>query len=395
MRRAWVRIGALLAGACVSAVVVACAGDDSPGADPDVTRADADIDVTKIPDDASMPDDESADADARALDAGDGATATLCSPENWCHTTLPKPLVLNDVWGDGQGVVWAVAQEGDLLRWNGTAWSIARTGTTPLNAVWGSSPTDVWVATDTGLLHGTGTSSNTLTWTEIPLDKPVATVWGTSAVDIWAAGFVAIDYRTSDGRLYHYSGGDPNAADSWVVDPTASTAVGYSKVWGTGADDVWAGGAFGSGATAVHRVSDGDGGFMWRTEHSTPSSSFLGGASITPTNVFILGMGPPETYVTGESADDGATFDWTVHDGFGTGLALRDVWSSSPSDIYVAGINGRFRRFDGTKWNIVRIATQNVIPVTAELKAIWGTGPDDVWVVGQRIALHKSPVNQL
>jgi hypothetical protein len=393
MRSAYVRIAALLASACLSGIIVACADSTEPGAAPDVvTGPDAGNDSSTSSEDASTPDVETTDA---GKDASDGATATQCSPENWCHTKLPKPLFLTGVWGDGKGVAWAVAQEGDLLRWDGKAWSIARAGTTPLNAIWGSSPTDVWVGTATGLLHGTGATSDALTWTEIALDKPIETVWGTSANDVWAAGFVRIDYRTSDGRLYHYTGGDANAAESWVVDPTASTSIGYSKVWGTSAGDVWAGGAFESGGTALHRVPDGNGGFTWRTEQSSSSYLFLGGGSISPASVFVLGMGPPETYVTGVSSDNGATFNWTSHDGFGTGYALRDVWASSPNDVYVAGIHGRFRRFDGTKWNIVRIATQNEIPIVAELKAIWGAGPDDVWVVGEGIALHKSPVNQL
>ncbi|MDF2692357.1 MAG: Type fimbrial biosis protein PilY1 [Labilithrix sp.] len=394
MRANYVRIAALLAGASFAAFVAACADDDQVDSGPG-PAIDAGNDVTKIPDDASTPDVEPVDAGKNDASDADTTAEPTCSPENWCHTKLPEQVLLNDVWGDGQGAVWAVAEQGQIFRWDGKAWSIARPGTTTLNAIWGSSPTDVWVATETGLLHGTGATSNALTWTEIALDKPIKTVWGTSAGDVWAAGFVEIDYRTSDGRLYHFTGGAPNAPESWVVDPTASTAMGYAKVWGTSADDVWVGGAFGSGGAAAHRVADGSGGFTWRTEHSVSSYNLVGGDSITPSNVFLLGMGPPETYVTGESSDNGASFNWTTHDGFNTGYVLRDVWASSPNDIYVAGIQGRLRRFDGTKWNIVRIATQNVIPVTAELKAIWGTGPEDVWVVGEGIALHKSPVNQL
>jgi hypothetical protein len=394
MRANHVRIAALLASACLSAVVAACADDEGPGVDPGV---DAGGDATTIPEEASTPDVDPSDAGSDAPDASDEADAAVprCSPDNFCHTTLPQHLLLNDVWGDGQGTVWAVTQQGKILRWDGKAWSIARDGMTPLNAIWGSGPTDVWVATETGLLHGTGASSNALTWNEIALDKPIKTVWGTSASDVWAGGFVTIDYRTSDGRLYHFTGGDANAAASWVVDPSASTAMGYAKVWGTSANDVWVGGASGSGAAAAHRIPDGSGGFTWRTEHSAQSYLFNGAASITPTNVFLLGMGPPETYVTGVSSDNGATFTWTTHDGFNTGYAHRSAWASSPDNIYIGGIQGRLRRFDGTKWTIVRIATQNVIPVTAEIRAIWGTGPEDVWVVGEGIALHKSPVNQL
>lgn len=395
MRGAYLRIAALLASATAATLVVACAADAPADADPPASP-DGERDAAAPADDATAPDaaptDSGVDAgpDPASPDAGDAGAEMRCSPENWCHTKLPKPRLLTGVWGDGEGVVWAVAQEGDVLRWDGSAWSIARAGATPLHAVWGSGPTDVWVASDTGLLHGSGPSSSALTWTEIALDTPIQTIWGTSKDDIWAGGFVRINYNTADGRLYRYSGGDADAAESWVVDPAAPTNVAYAKVWGTSPDDVWMGGPLGSGSAAFRRVADGDGGFAWRTEHTSTSSQFNSAGSITPTSVYLLGMGPPETYVTGASSDGGETFAWTVHDGFKTGLALRAVWSSSPNDIYLAGIRGRLRRFDGTSWSIVRIATDDVAPVIADLHAMWGSGPEDIWVVGHDIALHKS-----
>lgn len=388
--------------------IAACADDDTTDpASPDTTNTDAGSDATNtVPGDDAASDagakDSGADAQGTSDAGNDAETAeNQCTDEGWCHTDVPDTQFLKDVWGDGQGSVWSVSVEGNIFRWDGKAWTLARAGTSPLYAVWGSGPTDVWVGGDAGLLHGTGASPSTLTWAEIPLDVPIRTIWGTSATDIWTGGYTQLTYRSWNGRLYHFAGGDPDVASSWVVDPTAPTTNGYDKIWGLSSTDFWIGGLKGIvatsdpyGAYASHHVPDGNGGYTWRQEYFA-SNLFLGGTSLSPTQTIILGFGPPETYVTGDSSDNGATFAWTSHDGFGVGVAHRAVWSSSPNDIYMASIGGWLRHFDGTSWNVSHIATQNVIPVINDFSAIWGTGPNDVWVVGQDIALHKGPVSSL
>lgn len=399
MSAAYVRIAALLAGACLPVVVAACAGDGTPPEDPetDIDAGGASRDGSRTPElDAGK-----ADVDA-GVDAGDGAApARACTDEGWCHTVLPDTQSLRDVWGDGQGTVWTVSEQGNVLRWSGTAWTVAFKAPAALYAVWGSSPTDVWAGGEGGLWHGQGASPSTLAWTPVALEVPITSIWGTSANDIWATGFTAPNYMTYDtGRVFHFTGLASDASTGWEVDPISfATPARYAKVWGTSSTDVWIGGdRSSSDGAAFHRVSDGNGGFtwsLWSTADQPSNGNFRGGGSIGASRVFLLGLGPPETYYTGQSTDSGVTFGWTWHDGFGTGYALTAVWGSSPNDVYVAGIFGRLRHFDGTTWSISRIATQPVIPVTADFSAMWGSGPDDVWVVGAGIALHKRPPNKL
>lgn len=176
----------------------------------------------------------------------------------WTVDTLGVPgNFLNDIWGLDENNVWAVGgvnlPEGDavLIKWDGTKWSplpipnggfrglygfsaneiwcvgeisnrgyIAKwngsvwekdfgtnyfdsRGDTvyPLNAVWGSSPEDVWVVGDRGtIVHWDGVQwekeQNILT------ERPLTDIWGTSSKDIYAVAFSLI----LDSKILHYDG---------------------------------------------------------------------------------------------------------------------------------------------------------------------------------------------
>jgi hypothetical protein len=89
--------------------------------------------------------------------------------------------------------VWAAGTEGDLLRWNGSAWTSVESGTwSDLRSVWGSGPDDVWaagwwnsVASGGDLVHWNGTAwSSVWSGTTVGLQG----VWGTGAGDVWVVG---------------------------------------------------------------------------------------------------------------------------------------------------------------------------------------------------------------
>ncbi|MDF2696357.1 MAG: hypothetical protein K0S65_4740, partial [Labilithrix sp.] len=72
--------------------------------------------------------DASPEEDGRPLpdvSAPDGeAGVSVCSEDDFCHSLVPEGELLRGVWGDGQGVVWAVSTTGDVLRWDGTSWQV-------------------------------------------------------------------------------------------------------------------------------------------------------------------------------------------------------------------------------------------------------------------------------
>lgn len=96
---------------------------------------------------------DASDASDGGADAWLDAGPRICSDDGFCHSQVPKGQSLRGVWGDGLGVVWAISNQGDVLRWDGTSWKIHvhLTGQGGLFSIFGTGPTDLWVATDLGL----------------------------------------------------------------------------------------------------------------------------------------------------------------------------------------------------------------------------------------------------
>ncbi|MDF2692486.1 MAG: hypothetical protein K0S65_869, partial [Labilithrix sp.] len=197
--------------------IAACSDSDAP------VSSEVDGGSTVIPKvDAAAPEaGPEVDADAD-VEAG----VRTCSDEGFCHTELPTNQNLRGVWGDKQGTVWAISIEGNILRWDGTAWKIHAhvVEDEGMFGIWGSGPTDVWVASSAGLLHGTGETAASLTFA--PVDLPgdvefkIKSVWGTGPNDIWAVGGIEFpdDWPPRfDGRVLHYSGGT-----GWTLDEELS-----------------------------------------------------------------------------------------------------------------------------------------------------------------------------
>jgi hypothetical protein len=337
------------------------------------------------------------------------------------------------VWSAGDGVVWAVgwtdpqltAAPGTILRWDGTAWAIAFKSDSRLNAVWGSSATDIWAGGDGGLYHGTGSSSAALTWTKVR-SEPIASIWGSSANDVWAVGATKTYQYFFDGKVLHFHGPSTDGGDGWEIDPISSRPSSFRKVWGTSATDVWIGAAelppcgadycSVTRAFALRRRPDGDGGFTW-SEDGMPDfvgpvagtgihdgSQFSGGGSIGTDTVWMTGSTPPTTYgppvydvlFTGKAKNDGSdNYTWSSGT-FGTctgsdcdGIWFsRAVWGKTPNDVYLAGDFGQLRHWDGTSFSLVETTIEK-IPLTTSFFGMWGSSSTDLWIVGDEIALHK------
>ncbi len=422
--RRFLRLSALaativpIAVACAEADVTIGTVVDSPDGGPSVAIPSEDSGATD--EDARAPSDASVDADANE-------PKPVCSDEGWCHTDVPGGATLRDVWGDGSGTVWTVSEDGKILRWDGQAWVVAHVAGVPLYAIWGSSPTDLWAGGGTlgqfaqvlpgVLLHGTGPSPDALTWTAVSTPMAIRSIWGSSATDIWAVASLAHRINRADPSvILHYAGptqsepdaGDAGAPDAlatgWSIDPISSAfAAHFEKVWGTSSDDVWVAGrvapSFGTpAAQLLHFAPDGDGGVAWRKEVPPPPNVArldMNGFSLSRNLTVVIGYNGDanSSYLhTGSSSDDGATFTWTqrtaAETGFATG-SLSAIWGTGPNDLWVGGPRGRLRHWDGSGWQVAAVALDNVMPVQNAVNAIWGTGPDDIWVVGADLALHK------
>ena len=79
-----------------------------------------------------------------------------------------------------------------------------------------------------------------------------------------------------------------------------------------------------------------------------------------------------------------------------------DIWASSAKDVYVAGsantTRGILWRYDGNRWRDIKISITEGGPIagTINFRDIYGFGPNDVWVVGDRMERNpNAPPNFL
>jgi len=97
-----------------------------------------------------------------------------------------------------------------------------------------------------------------------------------------------------------------------------------------------------------------------------------------------------------ESLKDPRTYTWTVDTLAYPGsfeTRMRQIWGSSPHDVYVVGHNdqafGKMWHFDGNKWADVKLSTAQggTIGGPIDLAGVLGFASNDVWAVGEKIHL--------
>lgn len=70
--------------------------------------------------------------------------------------------------------------------------------------------------------------------------------------------------------------------------------------------------------------------------------------------------------------------DWqSVHSPLPAGTSLYSVWGSGPNDVFVVGTGGRIAHYNGT-WSSMNSGT------TEDLRSVWGTASNNVYAVGGR-----------
>jgi hypothetical protein len=116
------------------------------------------------------------------------------SRDTTLDSAVAASMVVYSMWGNGPKDVWAVGQiesedhafRGMAVRWDGTRWSAVTSLSStdlayPFFSVWSSSPNDVWIGTEVGILHWDGQS-----WSEPIADERRYVVGGSGPADVWA-----------------------------------------------------------------------------------------------------------------------------------------------------------------------------------------------------------------
>jgi hypothetical protein len=167
-----------------------------------------------------------------------------------------SPVDLQAVWGTSGNDLWlGDSLNGQVFRWNGTAWTSTISQTVEVTDLWGATDSAVYAGGTFGLSRFGGSA-----WTDIS-DASVseaAGVWGFADDDVWAVGdFATLAHWDGAGWTDTFPTSNPNFLDS------------HKSVWGAVPDDVWAVGDGGA-------ISHWDGARWTQTEVGTfPYYPFL------------------------------------------------------------------------------------------------------------------------
>jgi hypothetical protein len=301
----------------------------------------------------------------------------------------------------GQAYVTAIGQS--FLRWTGSGWTnVSGTGL-PAATVRGTrmavvSPTEIYAYGDSSGIDRAFYRFDGSSWREVGRSRvtqiggrPWAVPGGGAAYVM--SSFARIERMSSAGSsVISYQ---PSLRDVAVNSSTSAFAVGWNLflarwdgtrwnidtppislgfrllegVWSDGPKNAWAVGV----ANTILRY-DGNG---WSVVSDGPRP-----------------VATPDNYngVWGTGNDVWAVGDATilhcksptscVNESTGGSGSLYTAWGTSASNIFAVGDNGRIVRYNGTSW------TPMQSPTNRTLVRVTGSGPSDVWAVGDSVLVH-------
>ncbi|MBX3211150.1 MAG: hypothetical protein KF850_03890 [Labilithrix sp.] len=326
--------------------------------------ADAPSDLGEATSDASTPDGSGASGDD---DGGCEAGSDACAPR--------EPAC--------EGAAWCPVETNHDTRLG-------------LVSVWGSGKDDVWAVGAAGsVIHWDGSE-----WTSanVDTDQALYAVWGTGPNDVWVVSSPAKMFR-ADGFV---KGATPWRSVSAISELMGVDARGkvLRTIWGTSPSDIWIGGEpffRNSSNESGWRSVVVDGGTSWARVTTTMPSTWTDLVSGDNTIWAIWGSGAGDVWVVGaasygvpasgskvmhsngasSSTDDPEIPDWTALD-TQSSSALYAIWGSGPGDVWIVGERGTIRHYAGGDAQLGSVES----PTSSTLRAVWGSGPKDVWAVG-------------
>ena len=274
---------------------------------------------------------------------------------------LPKQVTFSAIWGASPTDIWVAGEQGTLLHWNGSAWSAAVSGTeSALRALAGSSSKDVWAAgLDGTLLHFDGTSwsakqKDGALWSPASgaNERPIYALLALPK-QLWAGGSGS---RSFDGVAW--------------TEPHHGSHLPTMALWGLNSSDLWEVGLQGM----VNRWD----GQHWQRIGGELGPNFLGVWGSAANDVWVVGSG-------------GATVHWagptpTIVPS-GTTNDLHAVRGFNAQDVWAVGDQGTILHWQGSTWAI------SSRPPPASLLALWGPSARELWIVGENglVLRHGAP----
>lgn len=246
---------------------------------------------------------------------------------------------------------------------------------------------------------GVPTSVCTAEWCPVDThitDERIAlsAVWGSSANDVWVVG--------SGGTALHWDGAD------WTTTSVGSLYSLYA-IWGSGPNDVW---AVSTPGAIYHTTGFVDGTAQWSR---APDIADAGTDALSAGKVAraVWGTSASDVWIGGDAfSRKGASTSWggfrsSVADG-GAGDAgaawtsisnnhITSIWGSGPEDVWIVGPSSRGLQYGGSSAaHTDGTLADGGLPVwtafdtqsTDVLYAVWGSRAGDVWAVGEHGAIR-------
>lgn len=262
--------------------------------------------------------------------------------------------VLNDVWIFDENNIWAVGEifvqdstgqseeVYNAVHWDGKKWNFKKvpvrdlggfTFITPLKAVIGFSPNDVWVAGDADLIRWNGSfwSGKALFITDLSFNGQVLKMWGTSGSNIYCVG--------RNGAIYHYDG------SAWQK-LVSGTTVDIQDIWGavdprTQAQTVLA---------VASLVNYGRGLDLLKIQGTTATKLDTAGLRVAESSIwfdqnriyYVAGDGLFKKQNLTESGWQFASYQPTIY--------IDRIRANAWNDIFVAGSFGFVAHYNGSTW---------------------------------------------
>ena len=105
-------------------------------------------------------------------------------------------------------------------------------------------------------------------------------------------------------------------------------------------------------------------------------------------------------FIRGTSEDGGPSFTFAAEvDSLSGGFDDRHdpetnaILAFSHDDVWTAGFHGRIRHWDGTAWTRMAV-TKTKYPLAAAFYGLWAKDSNDIWAVGDNVALHFDPTKK-
>ncbi len=206
----------------------------------------------------------------------------------------------------------------------------------------------------------------------------VSIALGNTPLTACKAGDANGDLRIAVNEITAALAGCPPAPTGWVlVDPT----TGLQDVWGAAPNDIFA-----VGGSGIVRHFDGN---TWSGMQSGTMQTLLAVWGFSPADVYAVGFNP-ESFGNPAAPRgiilhfDGTAWSEVVHGQ--TDTFFRDVWGTAPDDVFVVGgiegfgTPGVILHYDGASWTQQLLITDN--PPHNQLRGVWGFARDDVYAVG-------------